>query len=103
MTPAPATKAISLRLRRSGFTLFEILLVLALLVVIAAVMMPVISDSLSQARLENSGELVRAAWGKARLAAMQARRAVCVSLRAQGAAATRLCCSRRSPAKTRTR
>ncbi len=58
--------------RRTGLTLFEILLVLALLVVISAVTMPLLSESLSRARLQNSGELVRAAWGKARLAAMQA-------------------------------
>lgn len=55
-----------------GFTLFEILLVLALLVVIAGMMMPAISNSLSHARLTSGGEMVRAAWGKARLSAMQA-------------------------------
>jgi type II secretory pathway pseudopilin PulG len=55
-----------------GMTLFEIMLVLALMVVIAAVTMPLVSNSLARARLENSGELVRAAWGRARLAAMQA-------------------------------
>lgn len=57
---------------RRGLTLFEILLVLALLVVIAGMMMPAISNSLSHARLSSGGEIVRAAWGKARLAAMQA-------------------------------
>jgi type II secretory pathway pseudopilin PulG len=57
---------------RVGLTLFEVLLVLALLVVIAAVSMPLISNSIARARLENSGEMVRAAWGRARLAAMQA-------------------------------
>jgi prepilin-type N-terminal cleavage/methylation domain-containing protein len=57
---------------RRGFTLFEILVVLALLVVIAGMMMPAIANSLSHARLTSGGEMVRAAWGKARLAAMQA-------------------------------
>jgi len=57
---------------RPALTLFEVLLVLALMVVIGAVAMPLVSNSLAWARLENSGELVRAAWGKARLAAMQA-------------------------------
>jgi prepilin-type N-terminal cleavage/methylation domain-containing protein len=57
---------------RRGFTLFEILLVLALLVAIAAMVMPAISNSLSHARLSSGGEMVRAAWGKARLAAMNA-------------------------------
>jgi type II secretory pathway pseudopilin PulG len=56
----------------TAFTLFELLLVLALLVVIAAISMPLLLNSLSHARLQSSGELVRAAWGKARLAAMQA-------------------------------
>ena len=56
---------------RRGLTLFEILLVLALMVVIAGVVMPVISNSLANARLDSAGEMVRAAWGEARLAAMQ--------------------------------
>ena len=56
----------------TAFTLFELLLVLALLVVIAAISMPLLLNSLAHARLQSSGELVRAAWGKARLAAMQA-------------------------------
>jgi Tfp pilus assembly protein FimT len=53
-------------------TLFEVLLVLALMVVIAAISMPLLTSSIAHARLENSGALVRAAWSKARLAAMQA-------------------------------
>lgn len=57
---------------RRGLTLFEIILVLALMVVIAGVTMPVISNAVTRARLESAGEMVRAAWGKARLAAMQA-------------------------------
>jgi Tfp pilus assembly protein FimT len=57
---------------RQALTLFEVLLVLALLVVIAAVSMPLVANSLGRARLENSGELVRAAWGRARLSAMKA-------------------------------
>jgi Tfp pilus assembly protein FimT len=57
---------------RRGLTLFEIILVLALLVVIAGVVTPVISNSIAHARLASSGEMVRTAWGKARLAAMQA-------------------------------
>lgn len=57
---------------RPAMTLFELLLVLALLVVIGAVSIPLVSNSLTRARLDNSGELVRASWGKSRLAAMQA-------------------------------
>jgi prepilin-type N-terminal cleavage/methylation domain-containing protein len=71
MAPASTTRSASSNVRRAGFTLFEILLVMALLVVIAAVTMPVIADSLSRARLENGAELVRAAWGRARLSAME--------------------------------
>ena len=57
---------------RPAPTLFEVLLVLALLVVIGAVATPLLTGSLARARLENSGELVRVAWARARLAAMQA-------------------------------
>ncbi len=57
---------------RRGLTLFEVLLVLALMVVVAAVSMPLLQNSIARARLENSGDLVRAAWGRARIAAMQA-------------------------------
>jgi Tfp pilus assembly protein FimT len=58
--------------RRPALTLFEVLLVLALLVVIGAVATPLLSNSMARARLENSGELVRAAWARSRLAAMRA-------------------------------
>lgn len=72
MALASTKRAISSRVRRRGFTLFEILLVVALFVVVAAVSMPLVSNAIAHARLENSGELVRAAWGRARLAAMRA-------------------------------
>lgn len=71
MAPESTTRSVSSRVRRSGFTLFEILLVVALFVVVAAVAMPLVSNSIAHARLENAGELVRAAWGRARLAAMR--------------------------------
>jgi len=45
--------------------------VLALLVVISSVTVPLLSKSLSYTRLQHSGDLLRAAWGKARLAAMR--------------------------------
>ena len=47
------------------------ILVLSLLVIIGAVSAPLLSGSMTRARLQHSGELVRAAWAKARLAAMQ--------------------------------
>ena len=57
---------------RSALTLVEVILVLALLVVISAFTTPLVSGSLSRAGLQHGGDLVRAAWGKARLAAMRA-------------------------------
>lgn len=54
-----------------GVTLIEIMLVLALLVVIGAVAAPMLEGSLARAKLEQSAELVRAAWTKARLSASQ--------------------------------
>jgi len=56
---------------RRGVTLVELLLVLALLVIIGALSTPLLANSFSQARLRHGGELLRAAWGKTRLAAMQ--------------------------------
>ena len=67
-----ANRPPSERHSRSGVTLVEIVLVLALLVVISSVTVPLISQSLSHTRLQHSGELLRSAWGKARLAAMRA-------------------------------
>jgi len=45
--------------------------VLALLVVIGAISMPVLEGTFSRASLESAGEVVRASWAKARIAAMQ--------------------------------
>jgi type II secretory pathway pseudopilin PulG len=59
------------KLRRSALTLVEIILVLSLLVIIAAVSAPLLSGSMSRARLGHGGEMLRTAWGRARLAAMQ--------------------------------
>jgi type II secretory pathway pseudopilin PulG len=56
---------------RSGLTLVEVLLVLALLVVIGAVSAPLLEGAFSRAELQSAGEIVRGAWTKARLAAMQ--------------------------------
>jgi hypothetical protein len=69
--PCPLGKANLSPFSRPALTLVEVILVLALLVVVGSVTVPLISGSLSQARLQHSGDLVRAAWGKARLAAMR--------------------------------
>lgn len=55
-----------------ALTLVEVLLVLALLVVVGAVTAPIMSGSIDRARLIHGGDLLRGAWAKARLSAMQA-------------------------------
>ena len=57
--------------RPSGFTLVEVVLVLSLLVVIAAVSIPLLNGSFSRARLNSASDLLRDAWSRGRLAAMQ--------------------------------
>ena len=57
--------------RHHGLTLVEVILVLALLVVIGAVSAPLLEGSFSRAGLQNGGDLLRAAWSRARLAAME--------------------------------
>ncbi len=54
-----------------GLTLVEVMLVLALLVVIGAIAAPLMEGAFSHASLQNGGDLVRAAWSRARLAAME--------------------------------
>jgi prepilin-type N-terminal cleavage/methylation domain-containing protein len=61
----------TIRARHHGLTLVEVLLVLALLVVISAVAVPVLEGSFSRAGLQHGGDLLRAAWSRARLAAME--------------------------------
>ena len=57
--------------RHHGLTLVEVILVLALLVVISAVSAPLLEGSFTRASLQNGGDLLRAAWSRARLAAME--------------------------------
>src|SRR5687767_13002379 len=57
--------------RRSGLTLVEVCLVLALLVVIGAISAPMLGGSFSRAALNGAGDLLRGAWSRARLAAME--------------------------------
>ena len=54
-----------------GLTLLEILLVLGLLVVIAAMVMPFVGGTLANHRLRKSADIIRAEWAKARAKAMQ--------------------------------
>jgi prepilin-type N-terminal cleavage/methylation domain-containing protein len=54
-----------------GLTLVEVILVLALLVVIGAVSAPLLEGSFSRAGLQSAADVVRGAWSKARIAALQ--------------------------------
>lgn len=55
----------------SGFTLIEVILVLAVLVAIAAITIPVMTGVYARSQLRNGAEVVRSAWSKARMAAME--------------------------------
>ena len=57
--------------RSRGLTLVEICLVLALLVVIGSFAIPLMDGGLARAALVGGGDLLRGAWAKARLTAMQ--------------------------------
>ena len=59
-----------LRAARLAFTLLEVLLVLALLVVAAALAWPVLDRTFAGSRLRKSADLVRAVWSQARIDAM---------------------------------
>jgi prepilin-type N-terminal cleavage/methylation domain-containing protein len=59
------------RVLRRGFTLVEVVLVLALLVIISAIALPVLVGSFSRASLYGGADLLRGAWARARLTAMQ--------------------------------
>lgn len=60
--------------RRLGLSLIELVLVLAVLVAVAALALPALRGPLANRRLTKSAELVRAAWAKARVEAMQSGR-----------------------------
>jgi type II secretory pathway pseudopilin PulG len=57
--------------RHNGLTLVEVILVLSLLVIIGAISVPLLGGSFSRAGLHSGSDLLRGAWSKARLAAMQ--------------------------------
>jgi len=60
--------------RRTGFTLMEILLVLALLVAIAAISLPALNGPMENHRLRMAGDMVRVEWSHARNKAMESGR-----------------------------
>ena len=57
--------------RRTGLTLFEILLVLVLLVVIGSLAKPIFDGAYASVRLRRAGDQVLAAWSELRLQAIQ--------------------------------
>jgi prepilin-type N-terminal cleavage/methylation domain-containing protein len=60
-----------IRNRRPAMSLLELLLVLALLVVIAAIAAPSLERPMEAEKLRRCAQLVQAEWGKARIRAMQ--------------------------------
>ena len=60
--------------RPGGFTLFEVLLVLALITLIGALTMPGFSRTFENQRLRESGDIIRTAWAKGRIEAMKSGR-----------------------------
>ncbi|NOY41556.1 MAG: hypothetical protein GXP26_06960 [Planctomycetes bacterium] len=57
--------------RASGFTLFEVLLVLTLVVVMSSLVAPLLQNSLASFRLRSSTDSVIAAWSKIRARAIE--------------------------------
>lgn len=57
--------------RHNGLTLVELILVLTLLVILGAVSVPLLGGSFSRAGLQSASDLLRGAWSRGRLAAMQ--------------------------------
>ena len=55
---------------RPGYTLFELMLVLAILVAVGAVAVPIFTKSFEIERLRKAGDVLRTAWAKARVEAM---------------------------------
>lgn len=56
---------------RRGMTLFELILVVAIIVVIAAIAAPTLQQAFKTQRLKKSADLVRAEWGRAKVNAIR--------------------------------
>ena len=58
-------------IQRRAFTLMEMLLVLAIMVIVAAMTLPALRGPMENQRLRRAGDLIRAEWAKARVRAMK--------------------------------
>lgn len=61
-------------MRRKGYTLLEMVLVVGLLVIIAGLAYPVVDNMYASSRLNAASDTVRARWSEARSRAMEERR-----------------------------
>ena len=57
--------------QRRAFTLMEMLLVLAIMVIVASMTLPALRGPMENQRLRRAGDLIRAEWAKARVRAMK--------------------------------
>ena len=57
--------------QRRAFTLMEMLLVLAIMVIVASMTLPALRGPMENQRLRKAGDLIRAEWAKARVRAMK--------------------------------
>lgn len=70
---------------RQGFTLLELLLVLALLVIVAALAVPALQGTMVNQRLRSAGDLLRSQMAKARVRAMKTGRTHAMWIEPEGA------------------
>ena len=57
--------------QRRAFTLMEMLLVLAIMVIVASMTLPALRGPMENQRLRKAGDVIRAEWAKARVSAMK--------------------------------
>jgi len=65
------------KIKRSAFTLIEVMLVLVIMVVLAGLSIPLLSNSLTNYRLKKSADVVRAEWIRLRIQAMEESQILC--------------------------
>ena len=80
---APVLASVSM-FRSTGFTLIEIILVLTILVLIAALAVPAMRSTLAQQQLKQSANLIRSEWLDAKVRAMDEGQIFCVRAKIGG-------------------